>query len=119
MNFPHFDRSGFQGGLGLVQLPDRRIPGHDELRGTTRAVLRVAPLSVSNLLRGRLFDTSTVILTSATLTVGGTPFIRRVYIEKVREVSGTFESVPFDYPDTAAQMSWLTRGSAFNLFTTT
>ena len=45
---------------------------HDELRGTKRAVLRVAPLSVSNLLRGRLFDTSTVILTSATLTVGGT-----------------------------------------------
>jgi ATP-dependent DNA helicase DinG len=45
---------------------------HDELRGNKRAVLRVAPLSVSNLLRGRLFDTSTVILTSATLTVGGT-----------------------------------------------
>ena len=35
-------------------------------------MLRVAPLSVSNLLRGRLFDNSTVILTSATLTVGGT-----------------------------------------------
>ncbi|WP_319458156.1 MULTISPECIES: ATP-dependent DNA helicase [unclassified Mycobacterium] len=45
---------------------------HDEIRGNKRAVLRVAPLSVSNLLRGRLFDTSTVILTSATLTVGGT-----------------------------------------------
>ena len=57
---------------------------HDEIRGGSagrseatrgsnkRAVLRVAPLSVSNLLRGRLFENSTVILTSATLTVGGT-----------------------------------------------
>jgi ATP-dependent DNA helicase DinG len=45
---------------------------HDEIRGNKRAVLRVAPLSVSNLLRGRLFERSTVILTSATLTIGGT-----------------------------------------------
>ncbi len=37
-----------------------------------RAVLRVAPLSVSGLLRGRLFERSTAVLTSATLTVGGT-----------------------------------------------
>lgn len=37
-----------------------------------RAILRVAPLSVAGLLRNRLFDQSTVILTSATLTVGGT-----------------------------------------------
>jgi ATP-dependent DNA helicase DinG len=37
-----------------------------------RAILRVAPLSVANLLRARVFDQSTVILTSATLTVGGT-----------------------------------------------
>lgn len=47
---------------------------HEEARATTgaRAVLRVAPLSVAGLLRGRVFDQSTVILTSATLTVGGT-----------------------------------------------
>ena len=45
---------------------------HDEIRGNKRAVLRVAPLAVSNLLRARLFDNSTVVLTSATLTVGGT-----------------------------------------------
>lgn len=45
---------------------------HEEVRGNRRAVLRVAPLSVSNLLRGRLFENSTVVLTSATLTVGGT-----------------------------------------------
>jgi ATP-dependent DNA helicase DinG len=33
--------------------------------------LRVAPLSVAALLRSRLFDTSTTVLTSATLTIGG------------------------------------------------
>ncbi len=63
-------------------IPDRNDVvwlDHDEVRGSgsatggsRRAVLRVAPLSVSNLLRDRLFDNSTVILTSATLTVGGT-----------------------------------------------
>ena len=44
----------------------------EDVRGTRRAVLRVAPLSVANLLRHRLFEDSTVVLTSATLTVGGT-----------------------------------------------
>ena len=34
-------------------------------------ILRVAPLSVAGLLRARLFAESTVILTSATLTIGG------------------------------------------------
>ncbi len=49
---------------------------HEEQRGSgatgPRPVLRVAPLSVAALLRGRLFDTATTVLTSATLTVGGT-----------------------------------------------
>ena len=45
---------------------------HEDNRGNVRAVLRVAPLSVSGLLRGRLFERSTAVLTSATLTVGGT-----------------------------------------------
>jgi ATP-dependent DNA helicase DinG len=45
---------------------------HEEQRGSgPRPVLRVAPLSVAALLRSRLFDTSTTVLTSATLTVGG------------------------------------------------
>ena len=43
-----------------------------EARGSMRAVMRVAPLSVAGLLRGRLFERSTSVLTSATLTVGGT-----------------------------------------------
>ncbi|QNG21237.1 ATP-dependent DNA helicase [Rhodococcus triatomae] len=43
----------------------------DEQRGTVRRTVRMAPLSVGGLLRTRLFDESTVVLTSATLTVGG------------------------------------------------
>jgi ATP-dependent DNA helicase DinG len=38
---------------------------------TTRPVLHIAPLSVGGLLRATLFSTATVILTSATLTIGG------------------------------------------------
>jgi ATP-dependent DNA helicase DinG len=44
---------------------------HEDNRGSTRTVLRVAPLSVAALLRSRLFADSTAVLTSATLTVGG------------------------------------------------
>ncbi|WP_139334614.1 ATP-dependent DNA helicase [Mycobacterium colombiense] len=44
---------------------------HDETRGSSRPVLRVAPLSVAGLLRSRVFSRSTVVLTSATLTIGG------------------------------------------------
>ncbi|AOW94815.1 ATP-dependent helicase [Rhodococcus sp. WMMA185] len=43
----------------------------DENRGSVRRVVRMAPLSVGGLLRSRLFAESTVVLTSATLTVGG------------------------------------------------
>ncbi|MFI5511474.1 ATP-dependent DNA helicase [Mycobacterium sp. NPDC051804] len=43
----------------------------EENRGNTRVVLRVAPLSVSGLLRTRLFEQATAVLTSATLTIGG------------------------------------------------
>lgn len=44
---------------------------HEENRGSPRPVLRVAPLSVAGLLRQRVFTRSTVVLTSATLTIGG------------------------------------------------
>ncbi|BBZ59465.1 ATP-dependent DNA helicase [Mycolicibacterium monacense] len=39
--------------------------------GSVSAILRVAPLSVAGLLRTRLFEHATTVLTSATLTVGG------------------------------------------------
>lgn len=44
---------------------------HEDNRGAARPVLRVAPLSVANLLRERVFGRSTAVLTSATLTIGG------------------------------------------------
>ncbi|NKY30450.1 ATP-dependent DNA helicase [Nocardia gamkensis] len=43
----------------------------DEIRGVVRRSLRMAPLSVGGLLRNRLFGTATVVLTSATLQIGG------------------------------------------------
>ncbi len=44
---------------------------HEENRGSPHAVLRVAPLSVAGLLATAVFSRSTTVLTSATLTVGG------------------------------------------------
>jgi ATP-dependent DNA helicase DinG len=44
---------------------------HEENRGSPRTVLRVAPLSVAGLLATAVFSRSTTVLTSATLTVGG------------------------------------------------
>ena len=44
---------------------------HEDDRGAPRPVLRVAPLSVAGLLRDRVFSRSTTVLTSATLTIGG------------------------------------------------
>lgn len=43
----------------------------DDFRGNVKRTVRMAPLSVGGLLRTRLFAESTVVLTSATLTVGG------------------------------------------------
>ncbi|WP_445164131.1 ATP-dependent DNA helicase [Mycobacterium sp. Dal123C01] len=44
---------------------------HEDNRGAPRPVLRVAPLTVAGLLRYHVFSRSTTVLTSATLTVGG------------------------------------------------
>ncbi|GAA1905941.1 ATP-dependent DNA helicase [Lapillicoccus jejuensis] len=44
--------------------------GRDQRRGTT--TLRVAPMSVAMLVRDRVFEDRTVVLTSATLELGGT-----------------------------------------------
>ena len=58
----------------MPNIPDRDDVvwlDHEDNRGSIRAVMRVAPLSVAGLLRSRLFEQSTVVLTSATLTVGG------------------------------------------------
>ena len=39
--------------------------------GVIKPVLRIAPLSVANLLRNRVFESATAVLTSATLAIGG------------------------------------------------
>src|SRR6185437_10893180 len=44
---------------------------HEDNRGSPRAVLRVAPLTVAELLSTHVFSRSTTVLTSATLTIGG------------------------------------------------
>lgn len=44
---------------------------HDRFGGNTIPILRIAPLSVGGLLRASLFANATVVLTSATLTIGG------------------------------------------------
>lgn len=51
--------------------PDVVWVAEELVRGDRKRVLRVAPLSVGGLLRASLFANATVILTSATLTVGG------------------------------------------------
>ncbi|MFE3054910.1 ATP-dependent DNA helicase [Nocardia sp. NPDC059239] len=43
----------------------------EDVRGIARRTLHMAPLSVGGLLRSRLFGTATVVLTSATLQIGG------------------------------------------------
>ena len=56
-------------------IPDRTdivwVEHTEDGRAGARSVLRVAPLSVAGLLRGSLFGRSTAVLTSATLTIGG------------------------------------------------
>jgi len=58
-----------------VPIPDRTDVvwlDHEEQRtGASRPVLRVAPMSVAGLLRAHLFGSATTVLTSATLTIGG------------------------------------------------
>lgn len=44
---------------------------HEDNHESTRAVLRVAPLSVAELLATQVFARATTVLTSATLTIGG------------------------------------------------
>ncbi len=58
-------------GVGITERTDVVWLDHEDNRGSVRPVLRVAPLSVAGLLRRRLFDRATTVLTSATLALGG------------------------------------------------
>lgn len=79
--------------------------GEERLRGgDTRRTLNIAPLSVSGLLRASLFTDSTVILTSATLTIGGSfdALARNWGLPPEQETwRGVDVGSPFDYPRSA------------------
>jgi len=66
----------------------------------TRPVLRIAPLTVSNLLAERLFGAATTVLTSATLTVGGsfTAMAADWGLTGDTRWRGLDVGSPFDYP---------------------
>jgi ATP-dependent DNA helicase DinG len=72
---------------------------HDARRGS---VLKVAPLSVNGLLREALFGERSVVLTSATLELGGSfePVARQVGLtgDDAPEWIGLDVGSPFDYP---------------------
>ncbi len=72
---------------------------HDQRRGS---VLKVAPLSVNGLLREALFRDRAVVMTSATLELGGSfePIARQVGLtgEDAPEWVGIDVGSPFDYP---------------------
>ena len=72
---------------------------HDQRRGS---VLKVAPLSVNGLLREALFGNRAVVLTSATLELGGSfePVARLVGLtgDDAPEWAGLDVGSPFDYP---------------------
>ncbi|MGZ4626361.1 MAG: ATP-dependent DNA helicase [Kineosporiaceae bacterium] len=70
--------------------------------GGTRVSLHIAPLSVAGLLRQRLYDDRTVVLTSATLTLGGTFDVAAGSVGLLGEDAPTWRGLdvgsPFDYP---------------------
>ncbi len=77
---------------------------HVDQRGTTPSpVLRVAPLSVAELLRERVFGTATTVLTSATLTVGGSfsAMADAWGLSGGPDWRGLDVGSPFDYPKSA------------------
>ncbi|WP_454162978.1 ATP-dependent DNA helicase [Gordonia iterans] len=91
----------------VIWLAEERIRG-----GDTKRSLHIAPLTVSGLLRTSLFTDSTVILTSATLTVGGNfnalartwglpPHTDDDADSEDRTWRGLDVGSPFDYPRSA------------------
>jgi ATP-dependent DNA helicase DinG len=91
--------SGSGGPLGpdVVWLSRIRRPD-----GATRVALAVAPLSVAGLLRDRLFGERTIVLTSATLTLGGSFDAVAGSVGLLGEGAPTWRGLdvgsPFDYP---------------------
>jgi ATP-dependent DNA helicase DinG len=98
-----------QAAVGAVHETAERLAAHSPFdvswlaRDTRRGpVLRVAPLAVNGLLREALFGERSVVLTSATLQVGGSfdPVARQVGLsgDDAPEWAGLDVGSPFDYP---------------------
>ncbi len=95
--------------VGAHQAPEGQVRFVERLDGRTqlRLAVHVAPIEVAKVLAENLFDSATVICTSATLATGEASdtfayFRSRVGIGGVRD--GTLEVVaesPFSYPDQA------------------
>lgn len=78
----------------------RGAPGSAPGAAGVRPVLRVAPLAVADLLAERVFGTATTVLTSATLSIGGS-FAAMADAWGLREDTdwtGLDVGSPFDYP---------------------
>ncbi len=95
---------------------------HERAGNDTRAVLRIAPLSVGGLLRASLFADATVILTSATLTIGGNfdalaatwglPIAGRREAGTTASITATGKNAPSD--DAPMRWAGLDAGSPFD-----
>ncbi|MFC0863460.1 ATP-dependent DNA helicase [Sphaerimonospora cavernae] len=74
-------------------------PAHEHGRGRIPPALRVAPLSVGGMLRDKLFGERTVVLTSATLALGGTfDGLARQWGLGADDWTGLDVGSPFDHP---------------------
>ncbi|MGZ4610489.1 MAG: ATP-dependent DNA helicase [Actinomycetes bacterium] len=100
-----------QAAVGAVYDTAERIAGHSpydvtwisrDRRQQRGATLHVAPLAVNGLLREALFGERTVVLTSATLELGGSfdPVARQVGLsgDDAPDWTGLDVGSPFDYP---------------------
>ncbi|HEX6919933.1 MAG TPA: ATP-dependent DNA helicase [Actinomycetes bacterium] len=101
-----------QAAVGTVHETAERIAAHspydvawlglDHRQGRSRPVVRVAPLTVNGLLREALFGERSVVLTSATLELGGSfdAVARQIGLtgEDAPEWQGLDVGSPFDYP---------------------
>lgn len=100
-----------QAAVGAVYDTAERVAGHSpydvtwvsrDRRQQRGATLHVAPLAVNGLLREALFGERTVVLTSATLELGGSfdPIARQVGLmgDDAPKWTGLDVGSPFDYP---------------------
>ncbi|MGW5260592.1 ATP-dependent DNA helicase [Microbispora sp. NPDC004025] len=87
------------GDAGSEEVHRAEVVWLEEGRGRVPPTLRVAPLSVGGMLRDKLFGDRTVVLTSATLALGGTfDSLARQWGLRAGEWTGLDVGSPFDHP---------------------